>query len=232
MKTITICTAIAVMCGVAAHAADITWNAPVLIAGASDVNTSGTVFGTWAPGDDAYDPDNHPINGVTFNAYGSLPGLTVNASGLDHYTSFNNPWTPDTDYNNLLRAAVFNWNTDPIVVGWNGMTVGHTYLLQVWVNDARSIDRTVTITGGANTSLTLQIAPVPTGPGQYIIGEFIADGSGAQTITLTPGGNYGTQINLLQVRDITSVPEPSTLAVLGFGAGALFLGFRRKAVAA
>jgi hypothetical protein len=35
-------------------------------------------------------------------------------------------------------------------------------------------------------------------------------------------------LNLLQVRDLTVVPEPSTLAFLAVGGGAMFLGFRRK----
>jgi len=36
------------------------------------------------------------------------------------------------------------------------------------------------------------------------------------------------QITLLQLRDITPVPEPSTLAFLGAGFGMMVLGFRRK----
>src|SRR5438309_7726929 len=31
---------------------NVTWQAPVTISGASDVSTSGALYGTWAPGDD------------------------------------------------------------------------------------------------------------------------------------------------------------------------------------
>ncbi|MEI9960530.1 MAG: hypothetical protein WDM76_05155 [Limisphaerales bacterium] len=75
----------------AASAADINWQTPITIFGASDVNTSGTLVGTWAPGDDVYDPDSHPVNGVTFNAYGSGPfnSLIDNSGNDGHYDYFN-----------------------------------------------------------------------------------------------------------------------------------------------
>ena len=59
-------------------------------------------------------------------------------------------------------------------------------------------------------------------PGQYIIGTFIAD-SGAQSFTMSPG----IMLNIVQVRDLTVVPEPTALALLAT-AGAMVLGYRRK----
>jgi hypothetical protein len=60
------------------------------------------------------------------------------------------------------------------------------------------------------------------GPGQYIIGTFVANGSGGQTLILTAystGSNPDPQINLLQVRDITatlvSAPTITGIAVTG-----------------
>ena len=88
------------------------------------------------------------------------------------------------------------------------MTAGDTYLVQLWVNDARSIGglRTETITGGANTSANLNYGSNPdgTGPGQFIIGTFVADSTGSETLTLL-GNGYApsAQFNLLQVRNLT-----------------------------
>src|SRR5437867_1100605 len=106
-----------------ANATDITWQAPTTISGASDVSTLGTLVGTWAPGDDAYNPDSLPVNGVTFNAYGSGPfNSFVSTSGIDaHYTSYNSPATGDNNYDTILKAAVYS-NGSSISLTWGGMT--------------------------------------------------------------------------------------------------------------
>src|SRR5207245_5660279 len=116
-----------------ANAADITWQTPVTISGASDVSTLGTLAGTWAPGDDAYNPHSLPVNGVTFNAYGSGPfNSFVSTSGItDHYTGYNSPGTADNNYNTILKAAVYS-NGSAISLTWGGMIPGDTYLLEFW----------------------------------------------------------------------------------------------------
>jgi hypothetical protein len=97
------------------------------------------------------------------------------------------------------------------------MTPGHVYLVQFWVNDARSLGqlRSETITGGANTSSSLNYGTNPdgSGPGQYIIGTFVANSSGGQTLVLNSIGGIPPQINLLQVRDLT--PRITSIAVSG-----------------
>jgi hypothetical protein len=186
-------------------APNITWGAPAAVSGTTDVSTWGIFYGSWAPGDDAYDPDALPVNGVTFNAYGSLPGLR--STGFDnHYTGFNEPSTPDGNYDTILQAATYNDTGNPAVatlISWYGMTLGHTYLVEIWANDGRGNDRSETFTGGANTSSPLNFGNAP---GEFITGTFVADGSGAETITLdgsaSDNGDY-PQANLLQVRDIT-----------------------------
>jgi hypothetical protein len=238
MKTIVICASIVSMLTAVANAqnANITWGAPTTISGTSDVSTLGTVVGTWAPGDDAYNPDSLPVNGVTFNAYGSGPfNSLVSSSGIDgHYTGFHSPGTADSNYNTILQAAIYN-NGEAMSITWGGMTAGDTYLLEFWVNDSRnggSVDRNETLTGGASTSGALAYGFAGGGVGQFILGTFVSDGTGTETLTINPGGGGGNgasaQINLLQLRDITAVPEPSTLAFLAMGAGAMIFGFRRK----
>ena len=116
------------------------------------------------------------------------------------------------------RSFFSNEGSTPATFSWSGMTPGHEYLVEFWVNDRRNIgeSRSETVTGGTNTSAALSFGSDGTGPGQYIIGTFIADSSGAQTLTLTPsstGSNPNAQINLFQVRDIT--PRITGIVVAG-----------------
>jgi hypothetical protein len=124
-----------------------------------------------------------------------------------------------------MRYAVFsNEGSTPATFSWYGMTPGDTYLIQFWVNDGRNIgeERSETITGGGNTSAALSFGSDGSGPGQYIIGTFVADNSGGQTLIMTPystGSHPDPQINLFQVRDITSTlgsaPTITGIAVNG-----------------
>jgi len=170
--------------------------------------------GTWAPGDDAYNPDSLPVNGVTFNAYGSGPfNSFVSTSGIDaHYTSYNSPGTGDNNYDTILKAAVYSGGAS-ISLTWGGMTPGNSYLLEFWVQDGRNsttAERSETLTGGANTSAALAYGFGDNGPGQYVIGTFVADGTGTQTITLnaSSGADIGAsaQVNLMQLRNTTPRP--------------------------
>jgi hypothetical protein len=207
---IAVCAAAAGMLATAANAADVIWQTPVTIAESSDVNTSGSLYGTWAPGDDWGEgnrADNYPVNGVTFAAYGTEAanfGFSGNGINMDRYNSFANPNTPDGNYNYLLQTAMFNWNagSSSLVVSWHNMTPGNAYLVQLWLNDGRGGQAgTSTFTGGANTSDPVAIGDGT--PGQYIIGTFVADDSRSQSVTMEPG----IMLNLVQVRDITPKPD-------------------------
>src|SRR5439155_26534295 len=108
-----------------------------------------------------------------------------------------------------------NAGDEPATLSWSGMTPGHLYLVQLWVNDGRNIgqSRSETVTGGANTSALLSFGSDGTGPGQYIIGTFVANSSGGQTLILnasSTGPNPSPQINLFHVRDIT--PKITSIA--------------------
>jgi hypothetical protein len=177
-----------------------------------------------------------PVNGVAFQGFSDLPGLST--FQLDNgYNGFHSPGTSDANYNALLQYATFSNESTPASFSWTNMTAGDTYLVELWVNDGRNsitAERNETITGGANTSAALAYGFGNTGPGQYIIGTFVADGTSSETITLNPSGGIdigpSAQVNLFQVRDIT-VPEPSTLAFLTLGAGAVPFLLRRKSLA-
>ena len=192
---------------------DVLWQTPVTISGAADVSTQGVYFGSWAPQDGS--AANHPVIGVTFQGFSDLYGFTAGPTFDNGYDGFGSPNTSDDNYNTLLQFGRFsNEGTTPAFFSWSGMVPGNTYLVQIWVNDGRNIgeSRSETVTGGSTTSEPVSFGSDGTGPGQYIIGTFVADGSGSQTLTLTPfssGPNPNVQINLFQVRDIT--PSPSVM---------------------
>jgi hypothetical protein len=236
-RIILIVSVVSICAGVANAQSDITWQTPVTISGTSDVSTVGIYFGSWAPYDGS--ANSYPVNGVTFQGFSDLPSFSEGATWDNGYNGFASPGTPDSNYNTLLQYAAFsNEGSTPAILSWSGMTVGDTYEVQFWVNDARGIGgvRQESITGGGNTSAELSFGSNSdgSGPGQYIIGTFIA-GSSSETLTINPnlsGFSPDPQANLLQVRDITSaVPEPSIVALLVLGAGTLFPVLRRRNLA-
>ena len=109
------------------------------------------------------------------------------------------------------------------------MNPGDTYQLEYWANDGRSgvNARTETLIGGGNTSAVLDEGSGTggTGVGQFILGTFVADSTGEESLTIDGPSPI---ITLLQIRDITPVPEPSTFALLGGGLCMMLAGFRRK----
>jgi hypothetical protein len=199
--------------------ANVTWQTPLTISGTSDVSTLGTYFGSWAPQDAS--ATNYPVNGVTFQGFSDLPGLEPGPTLDNGYNGFGSPNTFDPNYNTLLQSGRFsNEGSSPAFFSWSGMRPGDTYLIQFWVNDGRNIgqSRSETITGGANTSSPLIFGSGGSGPGQYIIGTFVANTNGEETLALTAystGANPDPQINLFQVRDITAVLAPSVPTITG-----------------
>src|SRR6266404_6036570 len=174
MKKIIICASIVGMIAAAnAQNETITWQNPATISGASDVSTLGTYFGSWAPQNGG--ANNFPVNGVTFQGFSDLPGFSSGPTFDNGYDGYGSPNTPDGNYNTLLESGVFsNEGFSPASFRWGGMAPGHTYLVQIWVNDGRNIgeSRSETVTGGANTSAPLSYGSDGSGPGQYIIGTF------------------------------------------------------------
>ena len=206
MKTIILSATTVILLAAVAQAQaqneNVTWHAPAAIAGASDVSTQGTFFGSWAPYDG--NANTLPVNGVIFEGNATLPGFSASFPQGDQsgYNGYNNPNTANSNYNTLLETAAYAGSgSGTIVISWSD-TPGHTYLIQAWANDGRGNGRDETFTGGANTSASLDFGDAP---GQYITGTYVADSSGTETITLTGSGSNGDypQINLLQVRDIT-----------------------------
>src|SRR5882762_9467409 len=195
-----VCTSVAAFLAPTANAQpDVTWQTPVPISGTSDVTNSGIYFGSWAPQDGS--ANTMPVNGVTFQGFSDLPFFTSGPTFDSGYNGYASPGTSDANYNALLQYARYaNAGDQPATFSWSGMTPGHLYLVQFWVNDARSLGslRSETITGGANTSAPINYGTNPdgSGPGQYIIGTFIANSSRGQTLSLNSIGGVPPQINL------------------------------------
>lgn len=204
-----------------ASAAVITWSTPQNISGASDVSTTGSYFGSWAP----YNGGANllPVNGVTFQGNDDLGGITTTG-----FSEGGNYWgghsTADGNYNTLLSYgtyanganASFNLNGG----GSKPLAIGSVYQIQIWVSDPR-------IPGpGARSEIIEGSAPLSfpgdgSGMGQYVLGTFTAD-SVSQSFAIT--ANSSAQVNLVQVR---AIPEPSVLAMSGLAlAGGLL---RRRA---
>ncbi len=199
------------------RAAGITWGAAIAISGDTDVLTNGTFAY-------AYDwaNNNQVVNGVSFTGSSSSTsgGVNVALSGFNNRngTAFNSASNPfaslSTAYTNILVGAAYINGVIPVVVTLNNLTVGHLYAVQVWVNDPRggsTATRTETITssGGNTNTLLYDLTASAGGAGQYTIGTFTA-GASSQSFTLT--GNASTQLNALQLRDLTGGPIPQPQA--------------------
>ncbi len=197
----------------AAHAAPITWSAATTIAGDADVITAG-LFGY------GYDFANlaTTVNGVAFTGSNSFTALgtdvTLAGFAATNTTAFGsgagNPFALlSAAYRNLLRGGTFT-NGTPVptaTVTLNNLTIGRTYAAQVWVNDNRAgatATRTETISspGGNTILLDYDSTNAAGGVGQFSVGLFAAN---AATQAFTLLGNASSQMNALQLRDVTNL---------------------------
>lgn len=203
-------------------AATVTWDAPQAISGASDVSTEGTYFGSWAPFNG--NANQFPVNGVTFQGFDDL-GITNSGFSGDGGPYFGTHTTANANYNTLVTYGVYaNGTTASFTLNGNGtvpLTIGREYLVQAWVSDARNLGvfRSQTISGSG----AMAFPSNGTGMGSWVIGRFVADATSQQFVI---SANQSAQLNLLQVRDITPVPEPSA-ALLACLAGFPLLRRRR-----
>lgn len=139
------------------QAASITWSAASTIAGDTDVATAGTLVY-------AYDESNlgTTVNGVPFaagNSSSSLGGGNVTISSAGGLAVYNTAFTIGSgtfnglsfSYKQTLEGAVSDGSS--AITTLNNLTLGHIYLVQVWVNAPRyngtAGTRAETIVGGS-----------------------------------------------------------------------------------
>ena len=188
----------------------ITWGTATTIAGDSDVSTTGTFKYAyhWNTGDQT-------VNGVTFTGTTSYTagGGDVDLSNFyaNHpdFTSTSAPFVNlTTAYKATLSGSPYNQGAT-VTVTLKNLTIGNSYAVQVWMEDARTAGsgRTATLTssGGNSVVLDYNSTDADGGVGQYSIGTFTAY-SATQNFTIAAAGS--AQLNALQVRDLAAGGSP------------------------
>ena len=188
------------------------WNRPATISNTNDVSTNGTLLYAYNNSGSSIS-----VNGVTFTGVNSYTtwgtGVTFGAGWSATTTSAyvggsSAPWTTlPPSYQTILQGGVYGGSASATVT-LNNLAVGHQYAVQVWVNDSRAgstTNRTETLTDAYGNTVTLAYNNTHAGGG---VGQFA---SGAFTATATDQyfamqGNASTQLNALQVRDVTIFP--------------------------
>lgn len=241
-----------VVCLVAsgAHAANIQWSNPSNItpgpAGDADVSLNGTLLGAFNVGGSSttlngvlFDifPVGNPTNTVGNFTLSNPTQNIINSGGGSAQAPFINL---SSAYQSLLGDSVRGNNQSSVSLTLNGLSVGGTYQLQVWVNDsANFIPPGFTFKTVAKAGNEVEIDPntslVEGGLGQYAIGTFVADASSQQV--LFNNDEIGGRLNGFQLRQVVPAserPVPTTsgaglavLAALLFGAAGLTLRRQR-----
>ena len=182
-------------------AAGITWGTPTLISGNSDViNTGGARY--------AYAGGAATVNGVAFTAVnnGNTWGNVTFASFSGFNAVFGAAAAPfsglSSAYQTVLATAAWGSGSAGTVT-LNGLTSGHAYTVQIWVDDSRGTYqyRYESVTSSGGNTVTLYFAPNSNSAGavgQYVVGTFTAAGT-SQTFSVN--GNSVVQINAISVRD-------------------------------
>jgi autotransporter-associated beta strand protein len=187
----------------AGEAATISWGVPATISGDGDVSTNGVGVYAYTGGSTGA-----TVNGVAFVAgnNGSAWGSSVILSGFgtpfNAYTATNAPWTNlSAAYMTVLQGGAYGGATTA-TVSMNGLTMGRSYAVQIWVNDPRSTgsgrSATVTSSGGNTVSLDYNNLNAVGGVGQSVVGTFVANATN-QPFTLTSASSV--QLNAISLRD-------------------------------
>ena len=213
----------------------ITWGPAINITGDTDVLNTGTTAYAYCWG-----PNSATVNGVSFTATTQgLSSSNVDTFGFfDQFPGFTSTAAPFSalsgSYSNILVGGLFaaTGSSNSVPVTLLKLSIGHPYVVQVWVNDPRgpedSRTETVTSAGGNTVSLhfSTQTLSNPGGPGQYTVGTFTADATN-QTFSMSGDtANNVTQLNTLQLRDVRTLGLPAWVAIHPAGAGAMNLIFK------
>ncbi|MEG3764936.1 hypothetical protein [Alteromonas sp. 14N.309.X.WAT.G.H12] len=123
------------------------------------------------------------------------------------YDFLNGETTGSSEYDAILSTLDFGGGEDVVQlqIGDNTLTVGNTYLVQIWFTDLRDGinggDRIMSVGDGSGNDVLL--SGEGEGLGEYVIGVFVADDI-SQLLEFQVFANAGNvHINALQVRDVT-----------------------------
>jgi hypothetical protein len=222
---------------VPASAATIAWQSATDVAGDSDISTTGTLLAAIDIGGAG-----GTVNGVTFadgtapngtslgNSYWDNGGGGADQAGMYSGTIATGAYATMLDtyhYRSAGYTGVPLGGTTGGSTPIPALTAGHQYLIQVWFSDTRATGVDTMTFSNTDTFAgdTLTLSSVGSNQAQYAIGTFTAD---ATTQHLSWEANqYGAAFNMIQIRDITAVPEPGAWVSLLGGCGVL-LGLRRR----
>ncbi len=200
----------------------INWINANQITGNSDVLNGGVSQYAYA-----WSNSTNTVNGITFTGTASATGGGLNVTIIatpgsggtlnQNSTAFAgaaappaNPWNSlSTAYQNILHGAAYTSGATQDTIFLNNLTIGHVYATQFWVNDPRAGEATsrfLYIGGSVNAQQQALnyggVTPATNNPGMYSVGEFAATTT-SQSFLIT--GNASTQVNALQVLDVTGV---------------------------
>jgi alpha-galactosidase len=225
-----------------ATAAEISWAVHNITGDPSDISTTGTIVST--AGGSRVGDGNASITGasVTVNGVQFFDNLTLDV--VTHFDEISSrTGIPSSgasaNYYTLLRYADRNSNSANQSITFTGLTIGNTYLVQVWMADnsnAAGVNALVLNDGtgaspnpGTSGHASLLHEVSEGGSGQYGIGTFTADATSQQIIvrrwtnlTTTPTASNQNLLNAWQLRDLgvsgpdetPPAPDPITWAAV------------------
>lgn len=240
MKTIPTIAVAATLAAGSLHAATISWSVSDITNTADDVSILGTSV-IAASGSDG---------GATANVVDGTVVATVNGveftddftlDSPSHFDTLGNRANASGQYFEMLRFAD-RQGSGTATWTFNGLTVGNTYVFQVWYSDDVAVANRAGLVLGASTFASSPVTPVINGsgtalllaengvdatnaPGQFATGTFVADsatqiliGRAYTNLDSTPATASNVTINAYQFRDLGVIPEPSTalLGAIGF----------------
>ena len=178
--------------------ADIAWDVPVQVSGDIDVATTGTLFAAENAG-----VSTPTANGVAFGLLASSGNVLYSA---DAYV-YEGPYIPlpqlsgtaSAGYSNLLHGVTWD-NSDLYTITLTNLTVGKTYLVQLWTSNSGKPNTDTFSSGSNSVVLTTE---------QYVTGTFVAQAAyqTIQEITSDPA-NENPFFNAIQVRELTPPTTP------------------------
>lgn len=230
----------------------ISWQTPQTITGESDVSTNGALLYAYNFTTTA---GITTVNGAQFantsafsvtNAYDFdfLSPSTGRAAPSDSGYGSGNFNALSSSYRNLLNQSIrasggsgagaandaaFN----AFAVTLNGLTIGVTYEVQVWISDSRSNDPATKGLGHLDRGqpggvmVDYNVGDSAGNLGQYVVGTFTASETDEFFVFDTYAAPVAN-VALLNAFQVRIIPEPSSVLVAGGGFAFLMLGRRRK----
>jgi len=190
---------------------------------------------TWGNAQDTTSATNISTNGVLVGAFNAGPvgGTPVTVNGVEFQTvtpfqfgttSFlGGANTGDSELDRLLNQVSFNFNNanpGEGVIDLGSFISGNIYEVQVFFTDQRaSSNNRSTLYGSSDGNTTGAFVEVAGDPnqdiaapfGQFAVGTFTADGFDPDLLVNAGANNNSAQITAWQVRNLSAVPEPTSM---------------------